>query len=100
MVVALALAAAGVEREAIVADYVATGERIIGDHGPACAPPPTYAADLDGEHRRVADAARRDLERVLEVLDERHGGAGGLARGARVRPGAAARSLPKRARPL
>ena len=34
----------------------------------------TYAADLEGVHRRVAQAAGRDIERVLEVLDSRYGG--------------------------
>src|SRR3954464_3797409 len=47
VVCAVALAAVGVAREAIVADYVATGDRL----GPLLArlrASPTYAADLDG----------------------------------------------------
>jgi protein-tyrosine phosphatase len=73
VVVAVALAAAGVTREAIVADYVATGEvldRILGRLRSSA----TYAEDLD---ERSADAHRprhRTMERFLEVLDERHGG--------------------------
>lgn len=73
VVVALALAAAGVTREAIVADYVATGDvldailaRLRASH--------TYAEDLD---ERPPDAHRpraRTMERFLEILDERYGG--------------------------
>jgi protein-tyrosine phosphatase len=72
----MALAAVGVERDAIVADYEATGERItaIMDRLRAS---DTYRADLEG----IDDDARMPrpeyLERVLEVLDERHGGAAG-----------------------
>lgn len=76
MVVALALSAVGVERAAIVADYARTGERI----GPIMArlrASETYRTDLEG----VSDESRLPraeyLERVLEVLDERHGGAAG-----------------------
>ncbi len=77
VVVALALAAVGVEREAIVADYVATGERItaIMDRLRASE---TYRRDLEGvTDESSACRAREYLERVLEVLDERHGGAAG-----------------------
>jgi protein tyrosine/serine phosphatase len=74
VVVALALAAVGVSRDAIVADYVLTGERIVEIMGRLRASP-TYAADLEG----VTDESRKPqaafLERVLEVLDERDGGA-------------------------
>ncbi len=56
---AFALAAAGVEREAIVADYVATAERISLIMARLRASP-TYAADLDDAARRVPRAARGD----------------------------------------
>ena len=76
MVVALALSAVGVERDAIIADYALTGERI----GPIMArlrSSETYRVDLEG----VTDESRLPraeyLERVLEVLDERHGGPAG-----------------------
>jgi protein-tyrosine phosphatase len=73
VVVAMALAAAGVEREAIVDDYVLTGERIVEIMARLRASS-TYAADLAG----VTDESRKPqaafLERVLEVLDERDGG--------------------------
>src|SRR6202012_6061 len=73
MVCALALAAAGVEREAIVADYALTAERI----GPIMArlrPSPTYAPDLEGTSDDVHTPHASMMERVLEVLDERSGG--------------------------
>ena len=73
VVVAMALAAVGVERAAIVDDYVATGERIVAIMSRLRASS-TYAPDLEG----VTDDSRRPraefLERVLEVLDERDGG--------------------------
>ena len=47
VVVALALSAAGVSRDAVVADYVATGDRLEAVLARLLASP-TYAADLDG----------------------------------------------------
>jgi protein tyrosine/serine phosphatase len=74
VVCALALAVAGTTRAAIVDDYIATGERIEPLMARLLASP-TYAADLDG--RPIHDHAPRaeTMERVLDVLDERHGGA-------------------------
>jgi protein-tyrosine phosphatase len=73
VVVALALAAAGVTRDAIVADYVATGERIVEIMNRLRASD-TYRRDLEG----VTDESRKPraefLQRVFEVLDERDGG--------------------------
>jgi protein-tyrosine phosphatase len=73
VVVAMALAAAGVERAAIVDDYVRTGERI-GAIMARLRASSTYAADLAG----VTDESRKPrgewMERVLDVLDERDGG--------------------------
>ena len=73
VVVAMALAAVGVDRQAIVDDYVLTGERIVEIMARLRASS-TYAADLAG----VTDESRKPqaafLERVLEVLDERDGG--------------------------
>jgi protein-tyrosine phosphatase len=76
----LALAVAGATREAIVADFVATGERI-GALMARLRASPTYADDL----RDRADAAHaprpETIERVLDLLDARHGGPlGWLAR--------------------
>jgi hypothetical protein len=73
VVVAVALDAAGVDRDAIVGDYLATAERIdaivarlVGS--------PTYREELEGhdpqEHAPVAGT----MERFLELVDERFGG--------------------------
>lgn len=73
VVVALALAAVGVTREAIIADYVATGEvlDLILDR---LRNSPTYAEDLDD---RPPDAHRprpQTLQRFLQTLDQHSGG--------------------------
>jgi rhodanese-related sulfurtransferase len=73
VVVALALEAAGVPREAIVADYVATAERI----APLMArlrASPTYAAELEGYSDESRKPRAETMRVLLEVLDERHGG--------------------------
>ena len=76
MVCALALEAVGVARAAVVADYVATGQRMGALLGRLRASP-TYAADLDGRPD-TAHLPRADtMARVLELLDERQGGARG-----------------------
>lgn len=73
VVVAMALTAVGVPREVVVADYVATGERIelILDRLRSS---PTYADDVDKlpaeEHRPRAETMHGFLER----LDADHGG--------------------------
>jgi protein tyrosine/serine phosphatase len=73
VVVALALSVAGVERAAIVEDYVRTGERITGIMKRLRASS-TYAADLAD----VTDESRKPqaeyISRVLQVLDSRDGG--------------------------
>ena len=73
MVCALALAVAGVTREAIVADYAATGERMdaILDRLRSS---PTYAGDLDGSPADAHMPRPEAMARVLEVLDAEHGG--------------------------
>jgi protein tyrosine/serine phosphatase len=73
VVVALALAAVGVAREAIVADYVATGERITPLMKRLRASP-TYAAELAPFSDESRKPRAETMERLLEVLDERHGG--------------------------
>jgi protein-tyrosine phosphatase len=79
IVVALALSAVGVERHAVVADYAATGERIgaVLDRLRASA---TYAPDLDGMPDDVHTPHPETMDRVLAVLDERHGGPAGWLR--------------------
>ena len=68
VVCALALAAVGVEREAIVADYVATGERIsaIMDRLRGS---PTYAPDLDDQPDQAHAPRAETMERVLDAFD-------------------------------
>lgn len=73
VVVALALSAAGVSREAIVADYVATGDRLDQVLARLIASP-TYAADLDGKPSDVHRPRAQTMRRFLELLDERSGG--------------------------
>ena len=75
-VVGLALAVAGVPAEEIVADYVATAERIerIVER---LVSRPAYADNLRG--RPIEDHLPKPetMTRILEVLDERYGGATG-----------------------
>jgi protein tyrosine/serine phosphatase len=73
VVTALSLAVAGVPNEAIVADYALTAEVIDGVVARLTASP-TYAEDM--ERRDVATHTPRaeTMERVLALLDERHGG--------------------------
>jgi protein-tyrosine phosphatase len=73
VVVALALSAVGVDREAVIADYAMSGERIAEILARLRASP-TYAADID---RLPADAHKPRAETMaafLAHLDERHGG--------------------------
>jgi protein-tyrosine phosphatase len=73
VVSALALAVAGVPHEEIVADYALTAE-VIDDLVAKLAASPTYAEDM--VRRDVASHTPRaeTMRRVLELLDERHGG--------------------------
>ena len=75
-VVGLALAVAGVPEEEIVADYVATAERIerIIER---LSSRPAYADNL--RDRPLEDHTPRPetMARILEVLADRHGGAQG-----------------------
>jgi protein-tyrosine phosphatase len=73
VVCAFALEAVGVPRDAVVADYVATAERIGAIMG-RLRSSPTYAADLDGRPDDSHRPRPETMERVLEILDERHGG--------------------------
>lgn len=73
VVVALALDAAGVDREAIVADYLATAERIeaiiarLMDSA-------TYRPQLEGHPPQRHAPVPGTMERLLELVDERFGG--------------------------
>jgi protein-tyrosine phosphatase len=74
VVVALALDAAGVRREAIVADYLATGERIETILARLVSSP-TYRAELEGHDPQQHAPVPGTMERVLELVDQRFGGA-------------------------
>jgi protein tyrosine/serine phosphatase len=73
VVVALALSVVGVTRPAVVADYVATSDRLdaVLDRLRAT---DTYLADLDDEPTYVHRPRAATMERFLGVLDERFGG--------------------------
>jgi hypothetical protein len=73
VVVALSLDAAGVEREVIVADYVASGERIEAILRRLVASP-TYRDEMSGADPRKQAPVPATMERVLEIVDERYGG--------------------------
>ena len=74
VVVALALEAAGVAREEIVEDYLLTRERIDGIVA-RLASSPTYEAEIRVDDPDSHAPVEGTMERVLELLDERHGGA-------------------------
>ena len=73
VVVALALSAVGVPRDEVIADYVATGERIeqILDRLRAS---PTYAQDVDNVPAHEHDPRPEIMERFLARLDDEYGG--------------------------
>ncbi len=73
VVVALALDAVGVDRGAIVDDYVATAERI-DEILERLVSSPTYRDELEGHDPQQHAPVARTMERVLELVDERFGG--------------------------
>ena len=73
VVVALALDAAAVSRELIAGDYMLTRERI-GAILERLVASPTYRAELEGHDPQRHAPVAGTIERVLELLDERHGG--------------------------
>jgi protein-tyrosine phosphatase len=74
VVVALALDAAGVDRERIVGDYLATRERIDAIVARLVSSS-TYRAELEGHDPQQHAPIVGTMERVLELVDERFGGA-------------------------
>jgi protein-tyrosine phosphatase len=76
MVVALALDAAGVPRERIAQDYLATGDRIqqVIDRLRSS---DTYRAELEGHDPKDHAPVPGTIERALEVVDWNYGGAVG-----------------------
>ena len=79
LVVALALEVAGAHREAIVADYAPTSERIAAIVGRLAASP-TYARDMVTDDPHHHAARPESMARILELLDERHGSPAGWLR--------------------
>jgi protein tyrosine/serine phosphatase len=82
VVVALALSEVGVERDSVVADYVATSERI-RDVLRRLAATPTYARDVDADDvdnidRHLPRAAT--MHTLLAEMDEQDGGVGNWLR--------------------
>jgi protein-tyrosine phosphatase len=73
VVIAMTLSAVGVPREEVIADYVATGERIeqILDRLRSS---PTYAADVDNIPAHEHDPRPEIMARFLTRLDQDHGG--------------------------
>jgi protein-tyrosine phosphatase len=73
VVVAMALAAAGVDREAIVADYLASSERIELIMARLLASD-TYRSDLEGHDAQQHAPIPGTIERFFEVVDDRFAG--------------------------
>ena len=73
VVVAIALDAAGVDRGAIVRDYLATAERI-EEILARLVRSSTYRAELEGHDPQDHAPVPGAMERVLELVDARHGG--------------------------
>jgi protein-tyrosine phosphatase len=74
VVVALALSAVGVRRDAVVADYVATAERMEAVLGRLRASK-TYAADIDKAPAEDHLPRAETMAAFLEQVDSRYGGA-------------------------
>ena len=77
-VVALALSLAGVTRDAVVDDYVASAERIEGVLARLQASP-SYGADLADKTVDDVRPVAASMERFLDEIDRRYGGPHGLA---------------------
>ncbi len=73
VVVALALDAAGIDRETIVDDYLATRERIEAIMARLMSSE-TYRVELEGHDPQDHAPVPGTMERVLELVDERFGG--------------------------
>jgi protein tyrosine/serine phosphatase len=78
VVTALALEVAGVPREAVIADYLLSNDRL--DHvNDALLSTPTYAHSLRGRDRSTLLVVADTVRRVLESLDPAGGAAGWLS---------------------
>ena len=76
VVVALALDAAGVDRSAIVSDYLATTQRIDAIMARLVSSP-TYRSELEGHDPQTHAPVPGTMERVLELVDQDLGGSAG-----------------------
>jgi protein-tyrosine phosphatase len=74
VVCALALETVGVKRDAVIEDYVATAHRLDALLA-RLRSSRTYAADLNGRPAASHVPRAETMARLLDVLDERHGGA-------------------------
>ncbi|MFZ0976029.1 MAG: tyrosine-protein phosphatase [Solirubrobacteraceae bacterium] len=73
VVVALALDAAGVDRSAIISDYLVTTERIEAIMARLVSSP-TYRSELEGHDPQRHAPVPGTIERVFELIDESFGG--------------------------
>ncbi len=73
VIVALALDAATIDRNAIVGDYLATAQRIDAIMARLLSSP-TYRSELEGHDPRTHAPVPGTMERVFELLDEHFGG--------------------------
>jgi hypothetical protein len=73
VVVALALDAAGVDRAAIISDYLATAQRIDAIMARLVSSP-TYRAELEGHDPQSHAPVPGTMERVFELIDRGFGG--------------------------
>jgi hypothetical protein len=73
VVVAIALDAAGVDRDTIVDDYLATAERIDAIMA-RLVRSPTYRAELEGHDPQRHAPVPGTMERFLELVDDHFGG--------------------------
>lgn len=73
VVVAVALDAAGARHEEIVRDYLVTADRI-EQIAARLSRSPTYADELSGREPRELAPVPGSMERVLQLIGERHGG--------------------------
>jgi protein-tyrosine phosphatase len=80
VLVALALTAAGVRPEAVVADYAATGERI-GAVLERLRRSRTYASDINSKPAGVHRPRPETMSAFLEQMDSRYGGVAGWLAG-------------------
>jgi protein-tyrosine phosphatase len=80
VVVALALDAAGIDRDVIVGDYLLTGERIVAIMHRLVSSP-TYRAELEGHDPHDHAPVPGTMERILALVDAESGGSAAWLQG-------------------